>query len=151
MSAPREKCEIPFFEKNGPPGKSPGVGSGHSVLGRDGICGKSRGQQRSLQWCGASFIHTWLLASWGSWGHLYTMSITRLAQLPLAARGSFSANRENVLIKPLTRQPASSRGLLGKVAHPSLLGSLSWCRVATEGSFELIAILLPQPPECQDL
>lgn len=37
VSAPREKCEIPFFEKNGPPGKSPGAGSGHSVLGRDGI------------------------------------------------------------------------------------------------------------------
>lgn len=97
-------------------------------------------------------LHSHLASSFmGLLGHLFTMSITCLAQLPLAARGSFSANRENVLIKPLARQPASTRGLLGKVAHPSLLGSLLWCGVATEGSFELIAILLPQPPECQDL
>lgn len=97
-------------------------------------------------------LHSHLASSFmGLLGHLYMMSVTRLAQLPLEARGSFSANRENVLIKPLDRQPASTRGLLGKVAHSSLLGSLSWCGVATEGSFELIAILLPQPPECRDL
>lgn len=73
MSAPREKCEIPFFEKNGPPGGGGRSGLWPLCVGQRwnlvGISsGKSRGQQRSLQWCGASFIHTWLLASWGSWG-----------------------------------------------------------------------------------
>lgn len=44
-------------------------------------------------------LHSHLASSFmGLLGHFSTMSITRLAQLPLAARGSFSANREMCLL-----------------------------------------------------
>lgn len=127
MSAPRENCEIPFFEKNGPPGEK----AQEPVLAI--LCWAEMEFGSDCMWkiqSTAAFppmvwglLHSHLASSFmGLLGHLYTMSITRLAQLPLAARGSFSANRENVLIKPLARQPASTRGLLGKVAHLLFLG-----------------------------
>lgn len=50
----------------------------------------------------------------------------------------------------LDGQPASTQDLLRKVVHPSLLGPLSGYEVTVEGSFELTAILLSQPPGCRD-